>query len=231
MRQRAFTSFLIPIWIITTLLVITSYFIIDKDRWLSEKSTIPDLAQTTQTPTKNKSQTATAKENKPTIKYQIFNPGARNTETLNSVYVSKNDSLPKEVQFGDVNFSIKRMEISSKVVGGVSAYVIISYNNQEEKIGFWHPDDPTQDKYLKTNACSTGTKTYDWVCGGFLTVGVKNWNRVPTPEEKARGIINVYYSTSIFLEELDYDFKSNDWNYAKISLGLYEEKQYAPVAD
>jgi len=106
-------------------------------------------------------------EDQPQIKYQIFQPGLGNKEILNSTYLVKNDILPKEIRFNGIRFFIKKVEIEKLPERGFGAYVTVSYNNQEHKIGFWHPDDPTKSYFLKTNGCSKGKKTYDNVCAAF----------------------------------------------------------------
>ena len=179
-NQKGFAN-IVLIAVIVILVGAVGYFAFVKKSEPIVQQPIPTSPIITDTPspappTKIQPQPSAPGENKPQVKYQIFQPGLGNKEILNFTYLFKKDDLPKEIKFDDVIFSIKRTEIEKSPTRGFSAYVTISYNNQEQKIGFWHPDDPTKNNYLKTNACSKGEKTYDYVCGGILSVILKNLN-------------------------------------------------------
>jgi len=165
-------------------------------------------------------------------KYQVFQPGINNKEIIESAYLRITDVFPKNIKLGDAELIVKEVNIDKNPVNnGVMAYLTVSYGGKDQKVGFWHPGDLARNEFLKTNACAKGNNSYDYVCGGILVIRVREWNRTPTEEEKSQGIINVFYLERVFLQELDYDYVSGNWNYAKIVLGLYEEKQHPFTTD
>ncbi len=158
------------------------------------------------------------------IKYQIFSPGlgvSEKEEIIDYVNIHKNDKLPKTIKFEDNVITVQKIEIEKNPMGGFMAYITVLYNEKEEKIGFWHPDGEVQ---KRENGCLDENNRY--VCGGVLAVNTKEWNEESTKDEKERGMLYFICLKRVFLQEIDYNFNSNDWNYVKITFGLYREPQY-----
>lgn len=167
----------------------------------------------------------------PEVKYQIFKSGLQSNKIIDSVYFYNVNVLPSEVRLDDYVFSLKNIEIEKSTINGFSVYAFVYSPDQLHKIGFWHPDDPTKNMYSKSNGCSKGGTIYDNVCGGVMSYVVEDGEREPTVKEKEQGVLSVKFEKRIFISELDYDFKSNTWNYIELSLGLYEDKQVGSSID
>jgi hypothetical protein len=160
----------------------------------------------------------------PEVKYQLFSPGLGNEKVIDTVYISKDDELPKTIKFEGYKITVQEIDIESSSVmerKGFSAYLKVIFNGKEEKIGFWHP---TAKVHNKENGCLDQNNRH--VCGGILAVTTDKWFEEPTDDEKARGIIDVYYLKRFFLQEIDYNVLSDEWNYVKIAFALYKENRY-----
>ena len=159
------------------------------------------------------------------VKYQIFSTSLGTSdkeEMIDYAYIYKDDKLPKTIELEDNVITIQKIEIQK--TGGFMAYATIAtilYNDKEKKIGFWHPDGKIQNK---ENGCLD--KDNKQVCGGGLAMNIKEWTEESTKEEKEKGILSATYLKRFSLQEIDYDFNSDDWNYVKIILSLYREPNY-----
>ena len=163
----------------------------------------------------------------PEIKYQLFSPGLGNEKVIDTVYVSKDDELPKTIEFEGYKITVQEIDIESSSTmerKRFSAYLKVVFNGKEEKIGFWHP---AAEVHNKENGCLDQNDRH--VCGGILAVTTDKWHEEPTEEEKRRGIIDVYYLKRFFLQEIDYNVLSDEWNYVKIAFALYKEDRYPPT--
>ena len=160
----------------------------------------------------------------PEMKYQLFSPGLRNEKIIEYAYILAGDVLPKTIKFENDSVVIEKIEIKKNPTGGFSAYVTIAYDGKQEKIGFWHPDGKIQNR---ENGCLDQNNMY--VCGGILTVETKEWYEEPTEKEKERGIMKIYYLKRIFVQEIDCDINSDNWNFVKIAFALYREEQLPPT--
>lgn len=166
----------------------------------------------------------------PEVKYQLFSPSLQIEEIFETVYILNDDQLPKTVELEGYEITIQEVDIERFPLTGrknFSAYLKIMFNGKEEKIGFWHP---TAEVHDKRNGC-LDQKGRD-VCsgsGGILEVETEEWYKEPTKENVEKGIIGAQYKKLLFLQEIDYDFVSDKWNYVKIALGLYKENTYPMI--
>ena len=109
---------------------------------------------------------------------------------------------------------------------GFKAYLTILYDGREEQIGFWHP---TAEVYNEENGCLDQNNRN--ICGGVLAVTMDKWHENPTEEEKMKAIVDVYYLKRFFLQEIDYNVSSDEWNYVKIVFALYKENRRPPTTN
>ena len=163
----------------------------------------------------------------PEVKYQLFSPSLGNEKIIDAVYILKNDELPKTIEFEDHRITVQKINIEKTSVLGRSkfeAYLTILFNGREERIGFWHP---TAEVHDKENGCLDQNSRY--ICGGILAITTDRWHEEPTEEEMMRGIIDVYYLKRLFLQEIDYNVLSDEWDYVRIAFALYKENRYPPT--
>ncbi|MCK4744822.1 hypothetical protein KAS41_02060 [Candidatus Parcubacteria bacterium] len=159
------------------------------------------------------------------VKYQIFSSGIGTSdreEIIDYTYIYKNDKLPKTIELDGNIVTIQKIEIQK--TGGFMAYATISHNGKEKKVGFWHPDGKVQNE---KNGCLDKNNKY--VCGGGLAMNIKEWTEESTKEEKEKGILYATYFERFFLQEIDYDFNSDNWNYIKIIFSSYREPNYPEI--
>ncbi len=159
----------------------------------------------------------------PEIKYQLFSPGLGNERIIDVDYIFKNDILPKTIEFENHKIIVKSIDIvktTDSEQSSIQVYLTVIFNEKEEQIGFWHPNGKIQNP---NNGCLNQNNNY--ICGGIKAITTDEWNEQPTEAEKKENIINVYYLKRVFLQEIDYDVHSEEWNYVKIAFALYREDQ------
>lgn len=146
----------------------------------------------------------------PEVKYRSFSTQWASKDTdriIDQVYIFKNELLPKKLELANKILTIQDLNIlRSPTSFDVRAKII--YDGKEETI------------IIK-----------DWGEGenryftALIVLSIKEWHENPTEEEKARDIRNIYYEKRIYIQEVDCNLSSGDWNYIKIVLALYKEEQ------
>jgi hypothetical protein len=135
----------------------------------------------------------------------------------------------------------------------------VEFQGAERSLGFWHGRDPTAAYYSDENGCILNVPLFCEqecegidVCGGYdcrnldlytsgdissndcagiLMIEVDRWVEPPNSKEIKAGVKEILFTKHVHLAELDYDYVSNQWNYARIVLGLHREERYPPMPE
>jgi len=153
----------------------------------------------------------------PAVKYQRYAPSlynSDNTVIIDYSYLMRNTLLPVTIRFGDETVIIKEVTVRKIEENGFSVDALVSRGGQESSIGFSRLNRPIKGE----NGCAWESDYYPCTPVGADLI-VKEWEREPTSEEKARNVFQVHYYRSIDILEIDYDVTSNEWNYLKFALG------------
>ena len=156
------------------------------------------------------------------IKYKLWGNGLykEGVQVIESKVITKEDSLPKELIIDKERIVIKQINVKKTSSDSFSVYLILDYKGKEEKIGFWYRNpDPLNDQ--------DGCGGLD--CGGVLTIETKIWKTEPSDEDKKKGVRSYIFIKYIGVIDIDYDFKTNDWNYIEIGTLLYKENEVPPT--
>ena len=135
----------------------------------------------------------------------------------------------------------------------------VEFQGEERNLGFWHGRDPTAAYYSGENGCILNIALFCQeecpgidICGGYdctnpeeyssrdrsvndcagvQGIEVERWTEPPNREESAEGIEEILFMKWIYLSELDYDYRSDEWHFVKIILGLHREEKLRPVIE
>lgn len=169
----------------------------------------------------NQLQQVRRSEQRPETKYNLYGQGLykEGVQKIESRFIKKTDIAPKEFVVDGERMVVKQINVEKNKLSpdeSFSVYLIVSYKNKDEKIGFWYADTNAKDD---KDGCA-GTST----CGGVLSIETKRWTTAPEVKEA----ISTLFIKSIALIDIDYDFNTNDWNFIEIGSQLYKEHQYPP---
>ncbi len=194
----------------------------------------------------------------PEVKHRSYQPFLGD-EILDTGYLLSTDSLPRQVELGEYELRILSVDIEKKPTEGFIASIQVEFREQKRNLGFWHGRNPTKPYYSLANGCHVDVVKFCEVecpgvdvcggydcrnpqlyknrgypasdCGGILVIETDRWREAPKQEERDRGIEEVLYIRRIYLDQLDYDYSANEWNYMKLVLTLYREEQFPPTPE
>ncbi len=195
----------------------------------------------------------------PVVLYRRYKPVEGMDRILDTAYLLATEQLPLSVELDDYQLLILGLTVQKGTSGGFSVSMKVEFLGEERNIGFWHGRDPTAPYYSVENGCTLDVTLFcqedcpgieycggfdcrnpefytygdhsSSDCGGIVMIEVNRWEETPISEETVTGIEGIVFTEWIYLDELDYDYSSGEWNFVKLVLGLQREERLPPIPE
>lgn len=154
-----------------------------------------------------------SREHAPEVKYQLFIAGRKTTYILGSQYIYAQDVLPQTITVRGHNITIKNIRESlrnpkSKVLPQPGSFSMVAETDTEEVLT------------IQKNGAVKSIHVPLTKCDDSADVDVKLCDQFPPVSNDCDSYKNYL---SWYIEEIDIDPATKEWNFIKVSFGLYQE--------